>query len=358
MRTLQSKDEVISLLNSQSLQSILRLDTFSEISAATRNSGEYYEQYSETGEFDDEPTGIVIFNTPQVTDENNSSSYLQVIKLYGENDLPFRVVGVSIWDEHEGISTPTLKDVRSLADALDYAFAAHELDTFEHDEIQQHLNRTASAPGSVTYPELQKHEEQVQAARSAQKALEERLSAPVARRDIARVMSIAKADGLIADEMPSFDLARQMNQAFFAGKGEIHVLYTAIPDEDGSHGELAVVEAADKDGNLEFYDLDGTPKTLNQVMASYIDSADDRLHAESPGTKEDGLSIVDFTEVKSRRMEKSEVTSEAEQELYLKGQQYSRAREIIENAINKFSHQREAKYQSARADRTSLDVRS
>lgn len=341
MTRMQSKNEINELLAIKSFRSILELNSYSEVADAIRNSGEYYDQYCANTESEDLPDGIVLFSTPQITDENDAHSYLQVIKLYGDRDLPFRVIGVRIWDEHEGISMPVLSDVRTLSEALDYAFAGHDLDSFNHEEIQRHLQH----PQPPQNPMLQAFQAQTDAARSSSKALDARLRAPIKRADIATVMSIAKAHGLALDDLPNFDYADQMNRAFFAGKGEIHVIHTADPDESGSYGDVAVVGIKDASGELSFYDIDGTTKTLQQAVDSYVRLADERMHVDNPVTKDDGVSVLDFTEVVTRKIDGADLANAIDQELYLRGEQYSPSQSIVRRSIDAFAQQRELKYQ-------------
>lgn len=349
VHTIQLKDEIQSLLEIESFRSIIQFNSYPEISSIIRNSGEFYDQYCTRSDSEELPDGVVLFSTPQVSDDNDTHSYLQVIKLYGDRDLPFRVIGVRIWDEHDGVSMPVLSDMRTLAEALDYAFAGHDLDTFNHEEIQRHLLERDASSSPAQIPMLRVLQAQVDADRTEMKALDARLAAPIKKAEIATVMALAKAKGLALDELPNVDYAVQMNQALFAGKGEIHVLYTATADNSGSHGDVAVVSIKDASGKAAFYDMDGKAKTWQQVMDSYIKQADDRLHRESPDLKQDGLGILDFTEVLSKKLDSAEMNNEVNQELYIRGEQYSRSRSLIYGALTEFTKQREANYQSSLA---------
>ena len=351
MRTISNKSEIQDLLEIESFRKVLQIENPLEMLDARRNTRDFYDDYLIKEDSEHGADGVVLFNTPQISNENDLSSYLQVIKLYGNSDLPFRVIGVTIWDEHEGISTPILSDVRTLSEALDYAFAGHALDTFDHAEIQSHLVSMSSSAPTPGYPVLQKHEAKTQATLAAQKARDARLAAPIRESDAEAVMTIAKANSKPLKELPPFDLAVQINSKLFGGKGDIFVVYTEEPDEEtGLHGEVAVVGIQDNTGNYSYFDIDGVVKTDAQVIESYRQHVDELLHSEFPHIKEDGLSLLDFTDVLIRKMEHSEVKAQVDQELYHDDDEYSDSERIIDNAVHDFVTQREAAYQ-ARLDR-------
>lgn len=343
MITLSSKSDIKQLLEADNFLKILQLDYTTPIEARPAS---YVEPYYADAESENGPDGVYLFNTPQVSSESDVQSYLQVVKLYGQPELPFRVLGVEIWDEHDGIAISKLSDLRTLAEALDYAFTGHELQTFDHAEIQAEVAGKDAQAKAHSNTALGHYEAKAKAETLSGKAREARMAAPIQQSDIAEVMSIAKANGLKLHGMDNFDYAKQMNRALFGDKAEVFVLYTTDIDENGSRNEVAILATQDNAARRTYFDIDGKPKTDDQVRDTYKTHLEDLMFARSRHIKEDGLGIEDFTEIMVRKSSRRELISEAANELNSRGDQYSEAQRIIGNAVHAFVNAREAKYQA------------
>lgn len=349
MTTLSSKADIQKLLQAENFTKILLLDRPASLALSHERPALIVDEYYPDPESDHGPSGAILFNTAQITNSADISSYLQVVKLYGQPELPFRVLGVEIWDEHEGISISSLNDVRTLAEALDYAFSGHDLDTFTHADITGHLQGSTSSLKQPSLPGLQCYEAGAEADRVRRAERKARMAAPIQEAEIAEIMSIAQASGLALDG--SFDTALQMNRELFGSKAEAFVLFTAELDEDGSRNEIAVLSIQDKTGALTYFDIDGTAKTGAQVMESYTTRLEKQMFAKYPQTKADGLVLGDFIEVMTKKASMGELISEAELELSQKGEQHSEAQQAIANAVQSFLDAREAKFQAAQNQR-------
>lgn len=357
MITLGNKEDIHTLFESESFTKLINLDIQLSSSGINLAKGEYFEEYFENSESEEGPDGIILFNTPQINEADDRSSYLQVVKLYGQPELPFRILGVSIWDEHEGISISTLSDVRTLSDAIDYSLAGHELDTFDHTEIHQRLQDKGGA--SKDPMALVLHEVATSRARTLQKEKEARLQAPIREADIQEIMSTAKSSGLKLDELPNIDYAHQMNNAFFGGKGEVFILYTPVLQvETGLNGDVAVIGLPDSDGGHRYFDLDGTPKNGDEIMDSYKNHLRTQFLNGPSEAKDAGIDETEFMDVVVQKLSGQELTSMIGDEQNLRGEQYSEAKRIIGNAIHQFATDREAKYHSAlaRDSSSALDI--
>jgi hypothetical protein len=92
--------------------------------------------------------GVVLFRTPQRDDElKDESTHVQVVKLYGTHELPFRVIGMCTYENvFEQSSESVLKAFPTLEGAAGYAIAAHQAHSFDPEFIQGLL----AAPESAT----------------------------------------------------------------------------------------------------------------------------------------------------------------------------------------------------------------
>lgn len=350
MITLSSKSDIHQLLESDNFLKLLQLDNAPLMLPLESWPLGYVGQYYPDADSDEGPEGVFLFTTAQVVSESDVQSYLQVVKLYGQPELPFRVLGVEIWDEHDGIAISKLSDLRTLSEALDYAFTGHELQTFDHADIQAAVAGKDTHAKAQSNTALGNYEAKANAETISRKAQEARMAAPIHQSDIAEVMSIAKANGLALHSMDNFDYAKQMNLALFGGKAEVFVLYTADIDLDGSRNEVAILATQDNAARHTYFDIDGTPKTAGQAMESYKIHLENLMFATSPRLKEDGLGIEDFTEIVIRKSSRGELISEAAHELSCIGEQYSEAQRIIGNAVQAFRLNREAEYQAKVAE--------
>lgn len=92
-----------------------------------------------------EKLGVILINTPQIHDTKaNEDIYLEVVKLYGNKELPFRVTGVKLFEDvYDKSETVVLKDFSSLGDAIDLAISGYEAKSVDLLEIEEHLVKNA-----------------------------------------------------------------------------------------------------------------------------------------------------------------------------------------------------------------------
>lgn len=146
--------------NSAEFQSILASEGFSKILAVNSS-----EDFSKSGlgwrtgqlEYVDYSSavpvkGMTLFWTPSVDDEaKDETTHVDVVKLYGNHDLPFRVIGIcSYEDTYDQATNSVLKDFATLDLAVSYALAAHQAHSFEPEAIQDHLSSQDSTTSKTS----------------------------------------------------------------------------------------------------------------------------------------------------------------------------------------------------------------
>ncbi|WP_274644920.1 hypothetical protein [Pseudomonas serbica] len=137
-------------LSSDDLKQLLAVDSskaFSELWPDWRSGQREYADSS----VGIEKLGVVLLNTPMVDfDEPEESTKVEVVKLYGTHELPFRVIGECYYEDVFGQSSETiLKHFATVVEAANYAIAAHQARSFEPARIEEHLQALKAVEGAV-----------------------------------------------------------------------------------------------------------------------------------------------------------------------------------------------------------------
>lgn len=273
MPTLEKKSDIIELIQQPVFQELLGINSPEEFEskgyAWPNGQNEYFDEPdAEVG------VGVHLFSTP--TRGNNCGpeygTWLDVCRLYGNPELAFRVIGTDYvpWgNDHD--PKIRLGDYRTLAEALDVAFLAHEKGDFcvDLDDLEptQDLDEETGVKAALSQHETLSLRRQVE--RAAQL---ERMAKPIPLEALPALLSKAQAQGFKYNDRDNVHLAVAMNNNLFEGRGELFGCFNQELN-DGLPGQvgitvLGLLEGAT--GQYAYYDLDGIPKTVEQVQAATL----------------------------------------------------------------------------------------
>lgn len=286
MTTLHNKSDILDLIKNPAFQELLEIDSEEDfLERARAFPGEQYEYYA--NKWDEEGAGVTLFSTPKRSNNcgEQYGTWLKVAKLYGSPELPFRVQAAEYVPWGIDVDLENIGDYRTLGEALDAAFLAHEHGNIELNVVAENeeLGRYERRDPEVTVPtadgqsreahvvntsveRITTHQKKEAAAR------ELRYQAPVSVDDAVKLMVQIKA------KMKSFNvedstnvrlhLAAAIKEHFFSGQAQLidvvnpSLFYLPV-DVDGTtlvsvkHGEDTV-----------FLDTNGVYRSLDAANAS------------------------------------------------------------------------------------------
>lgn len=286
MTTLHNKSDILDLIKTPVFHELLEIDsqeTFLERESAF--PGQQYEYYA--GKWDEESSGVTLFTTPKRSNNcgEQYGTWLKVAKLYGNPELPFRVQAAEYVPWGIDIDLENIGDYRTLGEALDAAFLAHEHGNIElnvvveNEELGCYVQRdseisvpSADSQSSEAYAvntsveRIAAHQKQEAAARKT------RFQAPVSVDDAAKLMVQIKA------QMKRFKvedttnvrlhLAAAFNTYLFAGQAQlIKVVNNDLTYQDVELDGTTLLSV--KRGNSPvFLDLNGVYGSIDEANAS------------------------------------------------------------------------------------------
>lgn len=306
MTTLQKKSDILGLIQSSSFQQLLALDSHEAFLSKAQGFREKHHEYF-ASKLDEEGAGISLFSTPMRGNNcgEQYGTWLNVAKLYGSPDLPFRVQAAEYVPWGVDVDLSNLGDYRTLGEAVDAAFLAHEqgdieLNVLVEDEL---LGRYVQGGSVITIPaaantsnearavnvELERLASQQQRVASARAS---RYLAPVSIDDAERLMLQIKAKLKLFDIEDTTDvrlhLAAAVKAHLFAGQGEL----VSVTNNDLSNHAVEVIGTTLlhlKRGTASVYlDVNGCYGNLEEANASLTKDLTEIYRpelSENPGGK-------------------------------------------------------------------------
>jgi hypothetical protein len=357
MTTLEKKSDIIVLIQLPAFQELLGINSAEEFESKG------YAWPNRPDEYFDHPdaevaVGVHLFSTP--TRGNNCGSqygtWLDVCRLYGNPELAFRVIGTDYvpWgNDHD--PKIGMGDYRTLAEALDIAFLAHEQGSFEVDlESMTPAQGLADEEAGVKAA-LSQHEALARRRQVEQAAQRERMAAPIPLEVLPALLSKAQAQGFVFNTMDNVHLAVAINNHLFAGKGELFGCFNQELN-DGLPGRVGITVVGVLDGatgQYAYYDLDGIPKTVEQVQAVTLAKfkADCRLPPDAENLLEttDGWGDDITVDLAANTLQK--LSAEEIAELYdveiIDGYSWCPANRVLFMVVDDYRYAREVAYQQS-----------
>lgn len=150
MTVISNAADVKKILAGDELKQLLAVDSseaFSELWPDYRSGQREYADSS----VGIEKLGVVLLNTPMVDfDELEESTKIEVVKLYGNHELPFRVIGECYYEDVFDQSSETvLQHFSTVGEAANYALAAHQARSFQPARIEEHLQALKAVEGAA-----------------------------------------------------------------------------------------------------------------------------------------------------------------------------------------------------------------
>jgi hypothetical protein len=159
MTTLHNKSEILDLIKNTEFQALLEIESredFLEKDSAYQGGLELYECYGNKYDEDEEGVGVKLFSTPKRGNNcgERYGTWLTVSKLYDSPELPFRVQAAEYVPWGVDIDLADIGDYRTLGEALDAAFLAHEKGDIQLNVIglNEDLGRYVKGDSKISVP--------------------------------------------------------------------------------------------------------------------------------------------------------------------------------------------------------------
>lgn len=291
MTTLESKSDIIALINNPVFQDLLDISSADDfVSRRYEWPNSQYEYFADPDS--DVSSGVQLFSTPSRGNNcgEGYGTWLNVVKLYGNPELAYRVLGTDHTpDGNDHNETMIVGDVRTLTEALDLAFKADELKSFYGYELEDALAGAQSPADQGISNQIAQSVAQLEKAKAAEVLKEHargrRYWAGIDPADFQTIMGNAKSNGLKLSDHPNVEYAFALNSYLLNGKGEIFGCYNDSAREAlGVHVGLAVVGIADTKGAYTYFDQDGVPKTEDQIKNTAIEFMKNEFFPKEVGT--------------------------------------------------------------------------
>lgn len=306
MTTLHNKSDILDLIKNPAFQELLEIDSEEDfLERARAFPGQQREYYA--NKWDEEGAGVTLFSTPKRSNNcgEQYGTWLKVAKLYGSPELPFRVQAAEYVPWGIDVDLENIGDYRTLGEALDAAFLAHEHGNIELNVVAENeeLGRYERRDPEVTVPtadgqsreahvvntsveRITTHQKQEAAAR------ELRYQAPVSVDDAVKLMVQIKA------KMKSFTvedstnvrlhLAAAVKTYAFSGQGQ---LISVVNNDLRSHdvevdGTTLLLVQRDVDSvYLDANGLYGNQEEANASITKELSELYEPQFTEVPGEK-------------------------------------------------------------------------
>lgn len=232
MSQIKTKNDILALLDLPVFEKLIGMQTPKQLSSIAPIDLIGFSEYSENS---DDIEGIILFNLPS-KNHGATSTTVQVARLFGTTEKPFRVFGTE-WAPWGTDMDPSLTfgDFVTLGEALDSAFHIHEKGHFEINTLEENEATGRYAKGqavselpeavpasSPDLPRNLKIETVLSASTEAWATfdLEARSRDPVRLEDVKAIMRIAHASGIDFTTNPG-ESCLAMNEVLFKNEGEV-----------------------------------------------------------------------------------------------------------------------------------------
>lgn len=239
MTTLHNKSEILDLIKNPAFQELLEIDSQEAFHERERAfPGQQYEYHA--NKWDEEGAGVKLFGTPKRSNNcgEHYGTWLTVAKLYGNPELPFRVQAAEYVPWGIEVDLENIGDYRTLGEALDAAFLAHEHGNIELNVIveNEELGRYVQGDSEISVPSAESHSSEARAVNTSveriashQKqeaaARDIRFQAPVSVDDAAKLMAQIKAqmksEHVDVTTNVRMHLAAAIKEHIFSGDGQL-----------------------------------------------------------------------------------------------------------------------------------------
>ena len=159
MTTLHNKSDILDLIKNTEFQELLEIESredFLEKDSAYQGGLDLYECYGNKYDEDEEGVGVKLFRTPKRGNNcgERYGTWLTVSKLYDSPELPFRVQAAEYVPWGIDIDLEDIGDYRTLGEALDAAFLAHEKGDIQLNVIglNEDLGRYVKGDSKISVP--------------------------------------------------------------------------------------------------------------------------------------------------------------------------------------------------------------
>ena len=141
MSTLTRKEDLLDLLKKPEFLDMLFINSEQEYDEQPKNVKSNFHQYHAT-EWDEHTSGVDLFYTPRKHNGLGEQwgTWLEVVKLYGNYELPYRVRALEYVPWGSDIDASTVGDYKTLGQALDAAFNIHDHGSIELHVIEEDLD--------------------------------------------------------------------------------------------------------------------------------------------------------------------------------------------------------------------------
>lgn len=135
MATLEKKSDILKLLGTPLFQDMLTINSYeSFLEVAHAHRARIFQHFENSwGDDPNEADGVRLFSTPKQgsTWGGDFGTWVAVSRLYGDKERPFAVSGLEFLPMGKDIEHIHIGHFRTLDEALDTAFLAHEHGTFD-----------------------------------------------------------------------------------------------------------------------------------------------------------------------------------------------------------------------------------
>jgi len=307
MTTLHNKSDILDLIKNPAFQELLEIDSqeaFDE--RATAFPGLQYEYYA--NKWDEEGSGVTLFSTPKRSNNcgENYGTWLKVAKLYGNPELPFRVQAAEYVPWGIEVDLENIGDYRTLGEALDAAFLAHEHGNIELNVVVENveLGRYVQGDSEISLPTADSQSSEAKAVNTAierftlhrkQEAVARdiRHQTPVSVDEAAKILVQIKAKMKGRDLEDSTNvrlhLAAAVNKYLFSGQAQlVNVVNNDLSNHDVDVDGTTLLSVK-RGKDTVFMDVNGVYGSMDEANASiakeftkiYVPEITDR----SPGQK-------------------------------------------------------------------------
>lgn len=286
MTTLHNKSDILDLIKNPVFQELLEIDSQEDfLERARAFPGQQYEYVA--NKWDEEGSGVKLFSTP--TRSNNCGehygTWLTVAKLYGSPELPFRVQAAEYVPWGVEVDLENIGDYRTLGEALDAAFLAHEHGNIELNVVveNEELGRYVQGDSEISVPTLESQSSEAHAVNTSvarisshqkreAEAREIRYQASVSIDDAAKLMVQIKAQmkNLNVEDSTNvrLHLAAAVNKYIFAGQGKlINVVNDDLINHDVEVDGTTLLSVMRGDAPV-FLDANGVYGSMDEANAA------------------------------------------------------------------------------------------
>lgn len=294
MITLENKSELQLLIHNPGFQALLEIDSAEVfLQRALSHPNQQFEYHA--NKWDEEGAGVKLFQTP-MRGNNCGAAYgtwLNVAKLYGQPELPFRVQAAEYVPWGVEVDLENIGDFKTLGEALDCAFAVHERGSIELDvrgfDAEGHygqgepridlatpdnLSDEAQAVNSMLESLAARRQERLALEREQAKARQQRYDFSVDLNHVPALLGIIKERLKSADVWETsstlIELAASINRHMFAGQGHLLTCYNNDLRRHRVEPDGTTFVAIEVGQDLRYYNAEGVFDTWEKAEASLV----------------------------------------------------------------------------------------